>query len=218
MAKQDRAIRTRQTIIAAAARVFEENGYQAATITQILKEAGVTKGALYFHFGSKEELAHGVLAEQGQAWSLPARPSKVQELVDAVMVHAHRLQTDPLVRASVRLTLDPHAYGLDRTGPFREFGGVCRKILTAAKDQGELLPHVDIAEASDILVGSFAGVQAMSETLTNYADLSERARSLLRYLLPAAVVPSVLAALDYPVDRGAVVFAEIQAFEGAAAE
>ncbi|MFD6749883.1 TetR family transcriptional regulator, partial [Streptomyces anthocyanicus] len=71
MAKQDRAIRTRQTILDAAAQVFEKQGYQAATITEILKVAGVTKGALYFHFQSKEELALGGVGAPGPP---PPRP------------------------------------------------------------------------------------------------------------------------------------------------
>ncbi|MEV5156709.1 helix-turn-helix domain-containing protein, partial [Streptomyces werraensis] len=103
VSKQDRAIRTRQTILRAAAKVFEEHGYQAATISEILSEAGVTKGALYFHFQSKEHLAQGVLTEQNNEFTVPERPSKLQELVDTTMLHAHRLQTDPMVRASVRL-------------------------------------------------------------------------------------------------------------------
>ncbi|MFF0292698.1 ScbR family autoregulator-binding transcription factor [Kitasatospora sp. NPDC004615] len=211
MAIQDRAIRTRKTIVAAAAKVFEEHGYQAATIMQILKEAGVTKGALYFHFKSKEDLARGVLAEQGQTAELPDRNIKAQQLVDLVMLHAHRLQTDPLVRASVRLTLNSLEQDLDRSGPFQEFGRICRSILAAAKEQGELLPHVDVAEASDVVVGSFGGIQAMSEALTGYQDLDRRAQSLLRYLLPSIVVPSVLAALLYGADRGGQVYQELTA-------
>ncbi|MGW3828972.1 TetR family transcriptional regulator, partial [Streptomyces sp. NPDC005071] len=35
-------------------------GHRDATISEILARAGVTKGALYFHFNSKEELALGV--------------------------------------------------------------------------------------------------------------------------------------------------------------
>ncbi|NEB06831.1 ScbR family autoregulator-binding transcription factor, partial [Streptomyces sp. SID13726] len=118
-------MRTRQTILSAAAKIFEEHGYQAATISQILGEAGVTKGALYFHFQSKEDLAQGVLAEQDQQLMFPDRASKVQEIVDVVMLHAHRLQTDPMVRAGVRLSMDQLAQGLDRSGPFlrwEEFG------------------------------------------------------------------------------------------------
>lgn len=75
MAKQDRAIRTRRAILEAAAIVFEKQGFQAATITDILKMAGVTKGALYFHFQSKEALAHGVLNEQGSGPRCRRSPS-----------------------------------------------------------------------------------------------------------------------------------------------
>lgn len=106
VAKQDRAIRTRRTILSAAARVFEKHGFQAATIIEILAEAGVTKGALYHHFQSKEELAQGVLGEQDQHLDLPlpGRVRKTQEIVDVITPQAHRLQTDPMVRAGVRLS------------------------------------------------------------------------------------------------------------------
>ena len=87
MAMQDRAIRTRQSILSAAAGVFEERGYQAATISEILTAAEVTKGALYFHFPSKEHLAQGVLSQQDGQTSIP-RACKVQELVDMGMLHA----------------------------------------------------------------------------------------------------------------------------------
>ncbi|MDX6353778.1 MAG: hypothetical protein QOF98_681, partial [Streptomyces sp.] len=64
MAQQDRALVTRRKILEAAANIFEKDGYRAATITDILKVANVTKGALYFHFASKEELAQAVLEVQ----------------------------------------------------------------------------------------------------------------------------------------------------------
>lgn len=96
MAKQDRAIRTRHTILVAAASVFEERGYQAATITDILTTAGVTKGALYFHFQSKEDLAYGVMAAQGRHMgTVPPRTCKTQEVVDTVLLQTYRLQKTP---------------------------------------------------------------------------------------------------------------------------
>ncbi|MEV7401821.1 ScbR family autoregulator-binding transcription factor [Streptomyces sp. NPDC091267] len=211
MAKQDRAIRTRQTILSAAAKVFENCGYQAATITEILSEAHVTKGALYFHFQSKEELAQGVLSEQDQHLTVPDRPCKTQEIVDAILLHAHRLQTDPMVRAGVRLSLDQQAHDLDRSGPFRNWGEVLRTLLEKAQAQGELLPHIQPQETSDVLVGSFAGVQAMSQALTSYEDLAERVGSLLRHLLPNVVLASVLASVDLTPSRGARVFNELTA-------
>ncbi|MER5201378.1 MULTISPECIES: ScbR family autoregulator-binding transcription factor [unclassified Streptomyces] len=210
MVKQDRAIRTRQTILTAAAKVFEERGYQAATISEILITAGVTKGALYFHFPSKEDLAEGVIHEQDHDLPIPLRACKVQQLVDTVVLHAYRLRTDPLVRAGVRLALDQQAQGLDRSGPFLRWSDVGIALLQQAQAQGELMPHIVPAETADVLVGAFAGVQAMSQAMSNYQDLPHRVTALLRHVLPSVVVPSVLAAVDITEGRGAFVDAELE--------
>src|SRR5690606_12396956 len=135
MARQERAIRTRRTILEAAAAVFDERGYTSATIGEILERAGVTKGALYFHFGSKEELALGIFEEQ-LAVSLPPQPSKLQELVDSGLVLALRLRTEPLVRASVGLALDQGALGLDRTPAFGMWIDQTERLLNEAKAGG----------------------------------------------------------------------------------
>lgn len=208
--KQDRAIRTRQTILTAAAKVFEERGYQAATISEILTTAGVTKGALYFHFPSKEDLAEGVIHEQDHDLPIPPRACRIQQLVDTVVLHAHRLRTDPLVRAGVRLALDQQAQGLDRSAPFHRWSNVGTTLLQQAQAQGELMPHIVPAETADVLVGSFAGIQAMSQALTNYQDLPHRVTTLLRHTLPSIVVPSVLAAVDITESRGPHVHNELQ--------
>ncbi|MFI6935418.1 ScbR family autoregulator-binding transcription factor [Streptomyces sp. NPDC050287] len=210
MAKQDRAIRTRRNILLAAAKVFEEHGYQAATISEILTSAGVTKGALYFHFKSKEELALGVLDAQDSQFAVPDRPCKLQELVDVVMLHAHRLQSDPMVRAGVRLAMDQTATGLDRTGPFLRWVELSRELLEKAQAQGELLPHVVPARTSEVFVGSFAGVQSMSQAFSNYQDLMARASELLRHLLPTVAQPYVTASLHLSASRGAEVYQETQ--------
>ena len=136
MARQERAIRTRRTILEAAAAVFDERGYTSATIGEILERAGVTKGALYFHFGSKEELALGVFEEQ-LAISLPPQAGKLQELVDSGLVLALRLRTEPLVRASVGLALDQGALGLDRTPAFGMWIDQTTRTLAEAKAGGE---------------------------------------------------------------------------------
>ena len=212
MAEQVRAIRTRQAILSAAATIFEERGYQAATISEILSEAGVTKGALYFHFQSKDDLAQGVLAEQvDRRLMVPDRPSKVPEMVDAVMLHTYRLQNDPLVRAGVRLSMEQQP-GLDRSGPFKQWAEIGTVLLTQAQAQGELLPHVVPSETADVIVGSFAGIQSMSQSISDYQDLSTRVSALLRHLMPSVTVPSVLASLDLSPSRGVTVFTEAEAF------
>ncbi|MFC8366991.1 ScbR family autoregulator-binding transcription factor [Streptomyces sp. NPDC057239] len=207
MARQERAIRTRRTILEAAAAVFDERGYTSATIGEILERAGVTKGALYFHFGSKEELALGVFEEQ-LAISLPPQSSKLQELVDSGLVLALRLRTEPLVRASVGLALDQGALGLDRTPAFGMWIDQTTRTLAEAKAGGELLPHVDATETAELLVASFSGVQLMSQLRCQRQDLEHRVAVLFHHMLPGVAVPAVLARLDISQDRAGRLLAE----------
>ena len=48
--------RTRQRLLAEAQRLFRERGYAATSLEQIAEAAEVTKGAIYGHFASKEDL------------------------------------------------------------------------------------------------------------------------------------------------------------------
>src|SRR5919206_3402040 len=63
---QPRAQATRQAILTAAAEHFARNGYHATSLDSVLADSGGTKGALYFHFASKEALARAVIAEMVQ--------------------------------------------------------------------------------------------------------------------------------------------------------
>ncbi|MGW7276608.1 ScbR family autoregulator-binding transcription factor [Streptomyces sp. NPDC054864] len=212
MPKQDRAIRTRRTILIAAASVFEEHGFQAATITDILSAAGVTKGALYFHFQSKEDLAYGVMAAQGRHMGIvPPRTCKAQEVIDTVLLQTYRLQEDPMVRAGVRLAMDQHATELDRGTSFQDWGKGMTDLLEQAKEQGELLPHVVPSDTADLVVGAYAGVQSMSQAVSSYADLNHRTSVLLRHIMPNVVQSSVLTTIDLTPERGAAIYAEVQA-------
>lgn len=51
-----KAEQTRQEIIAAARRVFRGHGVARSTLDQIAREAGVTRGAVYWHFQNKQEI------------------------------------------------------------------------------------------------------------------------------------------------------------------
>src|SRR5579864_851652 len=47
---------TRERILAAAARLFAENGFEGSAMPAIAKASGITAGAIYKHFKSKGEL------------------------------------------------------------------------------------------------------------------------------------------------------------------
>ncbi|MFI2782046.1 ScbR family autoregulator-binding transcription factor [Streptomyces sp. ALB3] len=203
--KQDRAARTRQKLIEAAAIVFDRRGYEATTLGEIATAAGTTKGAIYFHFRNKDDLAQIILAEQQQTeeHALRPQPVKLQELVDSGMVFAERLRTDPLVRASVRLSLDQQATDIDRGGVFRAWRDANLTILEEAQERGELRCHIDLLATAELFVGTFAGLQQMSQLLSDYDDLPDRVTVLLTHLMPSIAVPPVLGVLDMCAQRGA---------------
>ncbi|MDG4858284.1 ScbR family autoregulator-binding transcription factor [Streptomyces sp. T-3] len=212
MARQERAIRTRRAILVAAAKVFDEVGYEAATIAEILKRSGLTKGALYFHFTSKEELAQGVLAEQVS--SLPAVPPQellLQTSLDQSLLLAYLLKRDtgdPIVQGSVRLTVEQGSVkdGLDRRVPMQEWLDHNARLFRQAQEAGEVLPHVDVDSFVKLLVGAFTGVQVLSNIMTGRTDLTERVADLYRHLIPSIAVPGVLVQLDFAPERAQQVY------------
>ncbi|MFH9863780.1 ScbR family autoregulator-binding transcription factor [Streptomyces sp. NPDC017202] len=208
MAKQERAIRTRRAIVEAAGAVFDEHGYTSTTIAMVLERAQVTKGALYFHFASKEALAQAVLNEQVPFGAVPPQPCKLQEIVDMTFVVARRLLDNALLRGSVRLAVDQETpSGVDHGEPFRQWAQALTDLLEAARQRGELLPTVKPAETVELLVGTFTGIQLMSRALSDRADLGDRLAVMWAHILPSIAVPGLLPGLDARADRGARVLA-----------
>lgn len=61
--RSERKARTRAALLEAAARVYAREGFDGATLDQVAVQAGYTKGAVYDHFGSKENLLVALLDE-----------------------------------------------------------------------------------------------------------------------------------------------------------
>ena len=212
MARQERAIRTRRAILEAAGAVFDEHGYTTTTIAMVLERADVTKGALYFHFPSKESLAQAVLDEQVPFGAVPPQPCKLQEVIDMTFVVGQRLLSNALLRGSVRLAVDQATRsGVGHGEPFRQWADRLTWLLERARAQGELLPTVDPRATVELLVGSFTGIQLMSRALSDREDLGHRLSVLWAHVLPSIAVPGLLLALDSKTDRGARVLASLEA-------
>src|SRR4030081_2422301 len=61
--RSSRRAQTRTRLLEAAARVYARRGFEAATLDAVAEDAGFTKGAVYDHFGSKENLLFALLDE-----------------------------------------------------------------------------------------------------------------------------------------------------------
>ncbi|MGW1776694.1 ScbR family autoregulator-binding transcription factor [Streptomyces sp. NPDC002104] len=194
-------MKTREAIIFAAAEVFDECGYQGASISKIMNRADVTQGGLYFHFKSKKGLALAVMAQQQEFVRFPEGDIGLQRLIDLNFFLAHELQSNVLFRASVRLAVDQGDFGVQDDTAYQEWVDQFHAHMCAARQQGELLDDVDEREFANVLVGAFSGTQIFSNVSTGRADLPERIASLWRYLLPSIATPQALARLRIPAGR-----------------
>ncbi|HWO38416.1 MAG TPA: TetR/AcrR family transcriptional regulator, partial [Candidatus Acidoferrum sp.] len=77
-------------MLQAAFREIHRSGFQSAGIDTILAATKVTKGALYYHFESKEALGYAIIEEivaklTGDRWMLPLQRSKDKDPIDALI-------------------------------------------------------------------------------------------------------------------------------------
>ncbi|MGW4809603.1 TetR family transcriptional regulator [Kitasatospora sp. NPDC004272] len=118
---QERAARTRQALVRAAAGEFDRGGYAGSSLAKISKAAGISMGALTFHFQTKEQLAATVRA-QGYAMTRTVvqqvgrgQEVPVHSVVSLTLALAELLEQEPVVRAAARLTRERSGTGPDWT-------------------------------------------------------------------------------------------------------
>lgn len=104
--RSERRARTRAALLAAAATVYARRGFDSATVDEIAEEAGYTKGAVYDHFGSKENLMVALLDEH-----LAAQIAEQIALFDPSKETAERPRAGA-DRWMKRLEEDPDAFRL----------------------------------------------------------------------------------------------------------
>ena len=108
--KEEAAV-TRETLLKTALSVFSANGYSATTLEDIAREAGLTRGAIYWHFGSKAELYNTLLQQFSARGAIIAEQAiaeggSVLEVLRRVFVRQMVLvEEDEEVRAVVELAL-----------------------------------------------------------------------------------------------------------------
>jgi AcrR family transcriptional regulator len=210
MVQQDRALRTRKAILEGAAAVFDERGYENTTISQIIARAQVTRGAFYFHFPSKEELARSILAAAVTTEGVPENRLKLQELVDVLLLLAHRLPREPMLRAALRMSVDLESQRLFGTR-WPDWTNLLADLLREALAREEVHRHVDPEETARLLVCSWTGVRVVCEALPGTYDLTQEVAKLFQLVLPAIAVPLVLAKLKFSPERAAELYAALPA-------
>ncbi|PNG23543.1 TetR family transcriptional regulator [Streptomyces cahuitamycinicus] len=194
-------MKTRQTIISAAAEVFDEFGYNGASMRQIMQRAGVTLGAVYFHFPNKEELARTVMNSQPGTVVPRLTSQGLQRVVDMTLVWSCQLQRDPILRAGVRLGVEQVGFGLRETASYEAWEHLIEDCFVGAQEFGELREHVVPRSLAEFVVGACTGVQLYSDLVCQRADLPARIVEMWKVLLPGIADDSTVQRIDASVQR-----------------
>jgi TetR/AcrR family transcriptional regulator, transcriptional repressor for nem operon len=165
---------TRQRILEAAGRRFKQDGIDGAGVAAVMSDAGLTNGAFYAHFSSKEDLVAHVLAEQlrVQRQSFDAQPSDragLEAFIRAYLSPGHRDQ---------RVDGCPSAALLDEIArrPAATRQAFTDELLVTADDiAARLDPAVANAARSDALtlLAFMIGTLQLARALTD-PDLSDQ--------------------------------------------
>ncbi|MGQ4490230.1 TetR/AcrR family transcriptional regulator [Streptomyces sp. 372A] len=188
MVKQARAAVTRQALISAAAEVFGADGYAMATLPVISGRAGVSSGALHFHFPNKDALAAAVesaAAESALALTeesaRTAKGGRLQGLVAAVGRLMDAVTDDPVVRAGFRLGGDPSRKSEAKLHEW--WYEWVRDALVQARANGELAEDVSAEEAAVVIVAATLGLETLG-AVDRYWRSAERLVQLWSFALP----------------------------------
>src|SRR5438552_4027452 len=100
-------MRTRQKVLEAARQLFIERGYEAATVRDIARRAGMSTGAVFANFEDKSDLFEAVvtedferIAERMRAAAAQASPAAAERLIAILSAgYAYHLDSLPLVQA-----------------------------------------------------------------------------------------------------------------------
>lgn len=210
MVKQVRAARTRQALVVAAAEIFAEDGYALATLPAISKRAGVSTGALHFHFASKDDLAGAV--ERAAADSVEKLAERCRSGADTLLQSLVRMASslllavvaDPVVRAGFRLSGDPSR----KSGAqlLRWWQLWVHDLVVQAQREGELAQDVSADAAATVIVAATAGFQVLGATDREWLSV-ERMTQLWTFVLPClAACPDpapFLSGIGAPLDEQA---------------
>ncbi|MGW0969433.1 ScbR family autoregulator-binding transcription factor [Streptomyces sp. NPDC002516] len=173
MVKQVRAARTRQSLVRAAAEVFAADGYALASLPVISRRAGVSAGALHFHFASKDALAAEVESAAAD-WvrELAGRcreenGARLQLLMRTMSVLLLAVAGDPVVRAGFRLGADPsRKSGAAMLGLWHR---CVRELVLQAQSAGELAEGVCPDGVTATVVAATVGLE-MAAAMAAAAD------------------------------------------------
>lgn len=194
---------TRQRLLEAASQEIYTSGFRGASLDTILDTARVTKGALYYHFASKEALGHAVIdevvAEVGrEKWQL-----RLERSDDPITALVQAIQSTSLLPEDVNggCALNNWAQEMSPLDEsfrkriaelFQDWEAAIAKALRRGQARGLVRKDVDADEVGTFIVATYEGYLSLAKSSRNASVLRSGIRNLVGYVESLGVPGSLI--------------------------
>ena len=166
--------RTRGRLLQAAFQEIHRSGFRSADLDAILARAGVTKGALYYHFDNKEALGYAVADEViatkvHQKWVQPLR--NIENPIDVLIriFQSESLKREDVQRGCYLLNLSQEMSGLDegfrrRTARvYKDWHDAMAEALRGGQKRRAVRSDINANETATFLIAAWEGYVALGK-------------------------------------------------------
>jgi len=185
--------RTRERLLQAAFQEVYRSGFRGANLETILDAAGVTKGALYHHFDSKEALGYALVDEVifgliRDKWFRPLQQSEnpIDALIGVVqstsIVPEHIKCGCPLNNLAQEMSPLDEGFRKRLAKIFREWHDGIAAALRKGQKRGVVRSDVDPDETAIFLIAANEGCWSLAKNSQDVRVLRSGIRSMIRYL------------------------------------
>ena len=188
-------LETRAKVLAAARKLFSEQGYEGATIRDIATAAGMSTGAVFANFTDKSDLFREIMSEDIEALiagmrEAAGRGGDIEQVLLAIFSVGYRFYSDqmPLARAAFSVSWTPREgnrlRALSLAGSTSD---LIAEQLMAAVGRGELTQSAEVRLRAQMLYNAYLSnyVHAIFDDWTLEA-IEARSRDQIRILLAGA--------------------------------
>lgn len=186
------ALETRDKILATATRLFSEQGYETTSLSQVAREAKVSKALIFWHFDCKEKLYRSALRKTLEPYFIAVEDieglgerEQIARLIDEFYAFCH--ENVYSVRFFLNLTLRAEQQPDEVLGRVNELYRIFRDsladIIESGRRRGVFRPDADAQRDAALIMAALGGIliqQFMSADSTHDAkDLIEHLKTTL---------------------------------------
>ena len=191
-AGRKKTLETRDRILDAAEDVFNESGYSNTALNEIAEAAGVTRGAIYWHFKNKEDLFQAMclrirvpmdaliegIVEKGVNDPIAQLSRTHETIMLEVINNPHYRKVLNILFHKCEFTRETDQIVIQQKEWHTYSRNIIRTILVNAQKKAQLPADLDIELACNLLGFMFRGLLANWLFMPDSFDLIENARKV----------------------------------------